>query len=228
MYGKLIIFEGIDGSGKSTNVLKLVEYLNKNHCPTLHTYEPYGSFITTTIYDILYNRIPLPDARVMATLFTAARMHHIEHIIKPALKDGLNVVCDRYIFSTFAYNSSPEITREAIEVMHQEFYYPPDHIFFLDCSPVTAIERLITRGKQSIFEADVCKLTDVCALYLAMLYGQEAIYVCGQKSIVHYIDANLTPGKVFKQIAQIIDPLIRQSSLTVDLDPEIVREHTHE
>ena len=209
MHSKFLAIEGIDGSGKSSVVLKLVEYLNKNHCPTLHTYEPYGSFITSTIYDVLYDRISQPDPRVMATLFTAARMHHIDRVIRPALSQGLNVVCDRYIFSTFAYNTSPETPREYVENMHVEFYLPPDHIFYLHCDADTALERVKSRkGKKSIFDNNINKLKDVYNEYQALLYGSETVEVCGQTSQVHTIDASKYINHTMKQIINIIDTYI--------------------
>lgn len=209
MHSKFIVLEGIDGSGKSSAVLRLVEYLNKNHCPTLHTYEPYGSFITSTIYDVLYNRIPQPDPRVMATLFTAARMHHIDRVIRPALSQGLNVVCDRYIFSTFAYNTSPETSKDYVENIHVEFYLPPDHIFYLYCDAYTALERKkATKDKKSIFDTDLDKLKDVYNEYQTLFYGRETVEVCGQESKVHVIDANKYINNTMKQIINIIDMLI--------------------
>lgn len=215
MNGKFFILEGIDNSGKSTATLKLVQYLNEHNCPTIHTYEPYGSFITSTIYDVLYGRLPEPDPRIMATLFTAARMHHIEHVIKPAITDGINVVSDRYIFSTFAYNSSM-ITKDIIENDHIEFYYPPDHVFYLACSVDVAIERAQQKkGKKSIFDEDRDRLASISAIYKSMFLEEaytptDSVYVCGMPSTVHLIDANQSKAHVMKQIYQVVDPLIHK------------------
>lgn len=227
MYGKFFVVEGIDGSGKSTATLKLVQYLNEHKCPTIHTYEPYGSFITSTIYDVLYKRLPEPDPRIMATLFTAARMHHIEHVIKPAINDGLNVVSDRYIFSTFAYNTDIQ-TRGGIENDHVEFYYPPDHIFYLACSPQIAVERSQQKkGKKSIFDEDVNRLTTIAEVYKSMflldhMVSVEQIFVCGQPSAVHLIDANQGKAHTMKQIYGVVDSLIQKPF------PEFVPKKKHE
>jgi dTMP kinase len=214
MVGKFFVLEGIDGAGKSLATLKLTEYLNSNGHPSIHTYEPYSNFITQTIYDILYKRIPEPEPRVMATLFTASRMQHIEHIIKPALADGINVVSDRYIFSTFAYNSDM-MTRDLIEEDHKEFYYPPDHIFFLACSPEIAVERSESKRQKSIFDEDRERLTSIADVYKSMFLEEaytpvNTIYVCGKPSTVHLIDANQTRAHVMKQIYHVVDTLIHK------------------
>ncbi|MFR7882330.1 MAG: dTMP kinase [Christensenellales bacterium] len=93
----LITFEGIDGSGKSTLIKQVGEYLKSKNLNTLITYEPYDEDIRNLIKSGKY----LPKAEL--ALFTADRVQHIENIILPALKDNMIVLCDRFIDSTIAY-----------------------------------------------------------------------------------------------------------------------------
>ncbi len=102
--GLFITFEGIEGCGKTTQMNLLSDYLKNEGFPVLKTREPGGTKIGEKIRDILLN----PDNKKMANeteilLYGASRTQHIEEIIKPALKSGKIVLCDRYADSTLAY-----------------------------------------------------------------------------------------------------------------------------
>ncbi|MBI5044171.1 MAG: dTMP kinase [Nitrospirae bacterium] len=102
--GLFITFEGIEGCGKTTQMNLLSDYLKKEGFSVLKTREPGGTRIGEKIRDILLN----PDNKKMAKeteilLYGASRTQHIEEIIKPALKSGKIVLCDRYTDSTLAY-----------------------------------------------------------------------------------------------------------------------------
>ena len=102
--GRLITFEGIDGSGKSTQAKKLVDYLNKSSETAIFVREPGGTTISEEIRDILLNR-HLEDIndRTEALLMTGSRSQLTHEIIMPNLNKGLHVVADRYSDSTLAY-----------------------------------------------------------------------------------------------------------------------------
>ena len=95
--GKLITFEGLDGSGKSTQAKKLVNFLNKTKKTAIFVREPGGTTISEEIRDILLNRhlVDIND-RTEALLMTGSRSQLTHEIIIPNLNKGFHVVADRY------------------------------------------------------------------------------------------------------------------------------------
>lgn len=106
MRGVLITLEGIDGSGKSTQARFIERELKRKRVPVLLTREPGGSPFGEQIRNLLLNPKfgPLSGEDELL-LFEAARRHHLETVILPALKAGKVVLCDRFIDSTLAYQA---------------------------------------------------------------------------------------------------------------------------
>jgi dTMP kinase len=101
---KLITFEGIEGSGKSTQMGLVAEHLIKMNAPLCITQEPSGTDIGRKIGGILFNRGHYyMCAETEAFLFCAARAQHVREVIIPALKQDQIVLCDRFSDATFAY-----------------------------------------------------------------------------------------------------------------------------
>jgi dTMP kinase len=99
-----ITFEGPDGSGKSTQVKQLAEYLEMHGCPVLLTREPGGTTIGEQIRQVVLSKQSQQISReTEALLFSAARAQIVAEVIKPALASGKIVLCDRYSDSTMAY-----------------------------------------------------------------------------------------------------------------------------
>lgn len=105
----LITIEGIDGSGKSTMAINLVEKLKARGIPTIHTREIGGTDVGEKIRDLVIygEQDPLTDL----LLVFAARMEHIKHKILPALEQGMVIVSDRFIDSTYVYQLQNPILR---------------------------------------------------------------------------------------------------------------------
>ena len=104
MKGKFIVLEGIDGSGKTTQLKLLGDKLKDRGLPVLHTREPGGTRIGDKIREILLN----PEykelvPRAEAFLYAAARAQHVAQVILPALAKGTIVLCDRFLDSSLAY-----------------------------------------------------------------------------------------------------------------------------
>lgn len=138
----LITFEGIDGSGKSTLIKQVGEYLKSKNLNTLITYEPYDEDIRNLIKSGKY----LPKAEL--ALFTADRVQHIENIILPALKDNMIVLCDRFIDSTIAYQFGGNgISPDVIKAMYKLLNYPiyPERTYYLDIPVSEAMFRISKR-----------------------------------------------------------------------------------
>ena len=142
--GKLIVFEGIDGSGKSTHALLLKERLEKDGYAVFLTCEPSEGEAGALLRRCLTGKADLPE-QAIAGLFMTDRLDHIlnpDRGLLSHIERGEIVLCDRYYFSSFAYNGlyAPmdwviEINRIARESL------PPDLNVFLDISP----ERFLTR-----------------------------------------------------------------------------------
>ncbi len=104
MTGKFIVFEGIDGSGKTTQLKLLAEHLTGRGFPVRVTREPGGTRVGEQIRELLLNPqyselVPMAEA----FLYAAARAQHVAQVILPALTEGKVVLCDRFIDSSLAY-----------------------------------------------------------------------------------------------------------------------------
>ncbi len=105
--GRLIVFEGPEGAGKSTQVARLAEYLRgTGQNNILVTREPGGTPIGEHVRRILLDRANYAMlAETEALLYAAARAQHVRQVMRPAMEVGKLVVCDRYIHSSLAYQS---------------------------------------------------------------------------------------------------------------------------
>lgn len=143
--GKFVTFEGCEGSGKSTQLRLLSEYLDKTGTPYILTREPGGSPIAEQIRKIILDgkNTEMSD-ECEALLYAAAREQHLTEVIIPALEKGLLVLCDRYVDSSLAYQGAARgLGAEYIESinMHAMRAYPPDITVFLDIPPAAAFNR---------------------------------------------------------------------------------------
>lgn len=145
MRGKFIAFEGSDGSGKSTVLSKVKEYLDKANIDYIITREPGGTPIGEEIRNILLHfDTDSMNARAEALLFAAARVQSVEEKIKPNLKAGKLVISDRYVLSSLAYQGyarglGVEEVRYINDFATDEL--KPDYTFFLDVDPITVLKR---------------------------------------------------------------------------------------
>lgn len=146
--GKFIVFEGIDGCGKTTQALRLKNhinsYLKQSGSPILCVgeEEPYSSDIAGGIIrSVLSKQVRVP-ADALAFLYIANRLTHISDML-PKLEMGNHIICDRYYFSNFAYNQTVNISLEDLIQANQLCMkqLKPDVVFYLHISPELAAER---------------------------------------------------------------------------------------
>lgn len=150
--GKFIVFEGIDGSGKSTQVKLLSDRLKENGKDIYQTFEPTNSPIGSLIRNILYGRIE-GDEKTMAALYLADRLDHIQNGTNGMLKQieaGKHVIADRYYFSSYAYHV-PHVTLDWVVNANSicAELLRPDLIVFVDITTETSIERL-SKGRTEL------------------------------------------------------------------------------
>ncbi len=154
--GRFITFEGIDGSGKSTQARLLRDALTTAGVPCLLTREPGGSPGAEQIRRLVLEGDPDRwSAETEILLFTAARRDHLERVIEPALAEGRCVVCDRFADSTRMYQGlSRGNLREKVDVLHRLMIgREPDLTFLIDMDPATGLARAKGRkGHEERFE----------------------------------------------------------------------------
>lgn len=147
--GLFITFEGIDGSGKSTQARRLREALAGQGRRVVLTREPGGSPGAEEIRQLLLTGDPDRwSAETELLLFTAARRDHLEKTIRPALAAGQIVISDRFADSTRVYQGATRgDLRDRVDKLHELMIgQEPDLTFIIDMDPETALQRGLARG----------------------------------------------------------------------------------
>ena len=147
--GRFISFEGIDGSGKSTQARLLADHLWSAGRDVILTREPGGSDGAEEIRKLVLEGEPdrwSPETEVL--LFTAARRDHLECVIGPALEAGKIVICDRFADSTRLYQGMARADlRHLVDQLHDLMIgRDPDVTILVDMEPDTGLARALSRG----------------------------------------------------------------------------------
>lgn len=141
--GKFIVFEGVDGSGKSTQIRLLADWLESENIEVVKTFEP-GHIREFQVRDILLNSEKSLDPIAELFLFLADRAQHVTSVIIPALEQGKYVLCDRYIYSTIAYQGSKGfINATRINYLNEIVTsgLKPDLVLWFDIDAQSALSR---------------------------------------------------------------------------------------
>lgn len=146
--GYFISFEGIDGSGKSTQIQKLARFLETLGFDVLITREPGGSVGGEEIRNLLLQgNVDRWSAETEILLFTAARRDHLERIILPAMEDDKIVICDRFTDSTRMYQGmrGPNL-RNLVDMLNEKIINcDPDLTIVIDIDPQISLKRAKSR-----------------------------------------------------------------------------------
>lgn len=205
MTGLFISFEGIDGVGKSTQIDLLVKHLNSLGRKTLCTLEPGGTELGAEIRHLLLHRKGEVSPRAEALLYAADRAHHVATKIRPALESGEDVIADRYLDSSVAYQGAGR-ELDSTEVRNLSLFAVqnllPDLTILLDLDAEQARSRRSSTGeapdrlereKTEFFEA-------VRQGYLSLAKAEpERFFV---------VDASKSAEELSVQISQRVDQLI--------------------
>lgn len=148
MTAPFIVLEGLDGSGTTTQAKRLVEALQAAGHPAHFTREPSDGPIGTSLRQALSGRLVRPDGKrltpeTFALLFAADRVDHLASEIEPLTKQGITVVCDRYVLSSIAYQGQ-ELDPAFVQAVNAQSA-APDLTLFLKVSPDTAVNRRASR-----------------------------------------------------------------------------------
>lgn len=171
-----IAFEGLDGSGSSTQADLLAKRMEKKGRPVLKTKEPTGNTpIGRMIRDVLQHQWECsPEG--LQLLFCADRAEHLKNEIEPALTKGKIVITDRYLLSTIAYGSLAVPDTEWLKTLNRPFRLP-DITFLFRLDPSICIERIASRGSEfELFEKEE-KLKKIWQQYEKLADEYENIVV---------------------------------------------------
>ena len=201
MKGKLIVIEGIDGSGKSTCAKNLSEKLNSMNIKTIYTFEPTHSHYGAKLRDGMLSADL--DAEEELSLFVKDRKEHIEYMIKPALEEGYFVILDRYFYSSIAYQGAKGIDINRIIDIHKNFIIKPDIVFIFHLPIDIALNRIISkRGIVDRFENE------------AYLKKVDKIFYSFNEPFIYHIDTDkdikIINDELFDIISKTLAPYSRQ------------------
>lgn len=166
-----IVFEGIDGSGTSTQAQLLAKYLGESGQPSIVTTEPSTGPIGSLIREGMKRRVIFSNDKEkfdhqMAYLFAADRHDHLYNDVDGVFKlinDGNHVISTRYYFSSFAYHCENEDDFEFVRSLNNKFP-EPDIVIYLDNPIQVSLKRMENRSHQDVYENEV-KLTAVSNNY---------------------------------------------------------------
>ena len=187
--GAFISFEGIDGCGKSTQVKLLLEKLDKEDIACSLIREPGGTQVSEEIRSVLLKtRTENMSSRAEALLMTASRAQLTKEKIKPALKDGICIIADRYKDSTLAYQGGGRgINIEYLIDLNNFATYDldPDLTILIDISSVEAKNRSVVSDLDRIESAGLEFQEEVRNLYLELAdrFPERFLKIDGNESI---------------------------------------------
>lgn len=180
--GRFIVFEGLDGSGKTTAMEGLAARLKAEN-PGRKIYmtrEPSDASVGKLIRQALTHQIVL-QPKTFTLLFAADRYEHVVNEVLPALERGEDVFCDRYFFSNLAYQGDVVAQEQILSfnALARELI-TPDLVFFVDTPPEECMRRIHkARSQEELFER-LDKLKSTEALYrnaFSMLESEEHIEI---------------------------------------------------
>ena len=208
-----ITLEGIEGSGKTTQIDRLATFIENSGTECVTTRQPGGTIIGENIRSILLN--PSNHSLQPMTellLYLADRAQHINQIIRPALRAGKTVLCDRYFDATIVYQGFARgLNVELLLDLHRILFdnLKPDVTLLLDLSPQQGLERAWQQlnngqrvGRESRFENEALAFHEkVRAGYLELARLEPQRY--------RIIDAAQSPDQVFAEICKTLSSFLK-------------------
>jgi len=209
-----ITFEGVEGSGKTTQIQRLKRYLTRKGFLCKVTREPGGTPISEKIRKILLD----PDHRDLIPLselflYEAARAQHIHEVITPLLKRGVVVLCDRFSDATLAYQGyGRKLDQNLIRKLNRlaSRGIKPDLTFLLDCPSDLGLKRALQRNQISKNEKEGRFEKEKIQFHHRVRKGYLTIAKKEPKR-VKLIDTRVGEEKVFERIRRTVDELLTRS-----------------
>lgn len=179
--GVLIVFEGIDGSGKTTQAMLLLEKLRSRGVEAAYFREPSDSRWGREIKKKASQPGSLKPVEELA-LFQEDRKWNVEKNLRPALDQHKAVILDRYYFSTMAYQGARGLDPGEIRRMNQAFAVPPDLVFILDVEASCGLGRIEGRKDKDLLFEQEDYLVKVRKLFQSFT-GENIHHIPGSESI---------------------------------------------
>ncbi len=177
--GIFVAIEGIDGSGKTTQVKNVYELLKKNGYSVLYTQEPTRDKLGLILREYLKNKNT--DPHVDALLFAADRIEHYNKTIQPNIKDNKIVITDRYKISSFVYQNAQGVDLDWIREINK-MAPDPDIVIYLDIPVDIALKRLNSADRSVIEKFETRNyLTKIYENY--MKFKEKFIFINAEGSI---------------------------------------------
>ena len=187
---RLIVFEGIDGTGKSTQVERLAEFLRGKGQVVVTSFEPTNGEYGRRLRDSAESGRLEPQEEL--DLFIADRRQHVETVIRPALNKGSVVILDRYYFSTLAYQTQRGFDLEELRELNESFAPRPGLLILLELPVSAALARIGSRdGNANSFERQ--EALEKCAEVFSSLTDTQ----------IQRVNAEQSPEDVAQEIAHI-------------------------
>jgi len=202
-----ITIEGIDGCGKSTQVAKIQQFFLQQNIPHLTTKEPGGTDFGLQIRQILLQTRSSPLLKETQLLLNFAnRIEHINKFILPNINNGINIICDRFIDSTYAYQGfGMGIKLDTIDFLTANFInISPDITFLIDVDIDIAQQRIKARSQQDYNYYEQLPLT------FHQKVKNGFLDLAKQNSRIKIINGNNHPDVVFAQIITILNKLYEE------------------
>jgi dTMP kinase len=214
--GLFITFEGVEGCGKTTQILRLADWLRARGVPVTLTREPGGTPFGQAVRRVLLDPDGPPrEPAGELLLYLADRCQDLAECIRPALAGGRVVLCDRYHDATLAYQGAARgIPRAVIDRLAAALdILTPDRTVLLDIDPARSLARAIARNAasdagaaESRFEGEALAFhRAVRAGYLALAQAEPARYVV--------VDADRAPDPIFDDVAAAAGRLLADRGL---------------
>ncbi len=209
-----ITFEGGEGAGKSTQIKRISAYLKERNILHTLTREPGGTALAEKIRDLLVKgKADSMDPTTEYLLFSAARRHHIERVIKPALAKGEWVLCDRFYDSSYVYQGLSPKKERALNLDFMDRVYTeiagegfkPDLTFIFDIDPEIGLTRA---GKRSKLDASTPEENRFESKGLAFHNRIRQGFLRVQANNpdrCSLVDATGTPDQVFHHIRMVLE-----------------------
>ena len=199
--GFFVVFEGIDGTGKSTQLHLLAEKLQQFGYAVVSTCEPTDGPYGKKIRELFVDRQAVSHDEELE-LFIADRDQHVHEVITPALVDGCVVICDRYYLSTVAYQGANGMDPEFIMKKNKDFPVP-DLAIILEIEPIQGILRIQNQRNETpnTFEEE-SNLRKVAAIFSSM-----------QHPYIKRIGASDSIENVHKQVVKAVEKSLMHKTI---------------
>ena len=186
--GYLIVIEGIDGTGKSTQATMLAEALRKSGREVVQSFEPTnGPWGKKLRESATTGRLSIEDE---LEYFINDRREHVEELIIPTIKSGGIVILDRYYFSTMAYQGARGIDPEAIRAKNEIFAPQPDMLIILDLDVDIALQRIGVRDGAAN-EFDKRESLDFCRKLFLSLKDETYAHLINANTNITEVNASV-------------------------------------